>query len=95
MIVAIVERHFQPEKVDDMARLLVELRRRRVKQGGCISSESLRSINDPALCVDISTWTYSDQWKQWEATQERREIQSEIEKLLLTSEEVSIFDIVR
>jgi quinol monooxygenase YgiN len=95
MIMAIVERRFQPEKVDDMARLLVELRRRRVKQNGCISSESLRSVSDPSLWVDISTWTYSDQWKQWEATPERNEIQSEIEKLLLASEEVSIFDMVR
>ena len=95
MIMAVVERHFQPEKVDDMARLLVELRRRRVKQSGCISSESLRSVADPSLWVDISTWTYSDQWKQWEAAPERKEIQSEIEKLQLDSEEVTIFDIVR
>lgn len=95
MITAIVERRFQPEKVGDIARLLVELRRRMMQQSGYISGETLWSVNDPSLWVDVSTWTYSDQWKKWEAAPEHNEIQSEIESLLIASEKESIFNIVR
>jgi len=95
MITAIVERRFQPEKVEDIARLLVELRRRMMQQSGYISGETLWSTNDPSLWVDVSTWTYSGQWKKWKAAPEHKEIQSEIESLLIASEKVSIFNIVR
>jgi heme-degrading monooxygenase HmoA len=95
MITAIVERHFQLEKVEDIARLLIELRRRMAKQSGYISGETLWAVNDPSLWVDVSTWTYSDQWKKWEAAPECREVQTEISNLLVTPPRVSIFKIVR
>jgi quinol monooxygenase YgiN len=95
MITAIVERRFQPEKVEDIARLLVELRRRMMQQNGCISSETLRSANDPSLWVDVSTWTYSDKWKKWETTPEHNEIQFKMKDLLIAPEKVSIFNLMR
>jgi len=95
MITAIVERRFQREKTEDVARLLVELRRRMMQQIGCISSETLCSANDPSLWVNVSTWTYSDQLKSWETTPQYKEIQSELEKILTNSEKVSIFNIVK
>ena len=76
MITVVVERRFQAGKVDDTARLLVELRRRMSKQSGYVSCETLRSTNDPSLWVDVSTWTYSDQWKKWEVAPEHKEIQA-------------------
>jgi quinol monooxygenase YgiN len=97
MITAIVERrfHMAEEKTENIARLLIELRRRMMQQSGCVSSETLHSMKEPSLWVDVSTWTYSDQWKKWENAPERREIQSEIENLLLNSEQVSIFNIIK
>lgn len=97
MITAIVERYFrmEEEKAENIARLLIELRRRMMQQSGCISSETLNSTKNPSLWVDVSTWTYSDQWKKWEEAPERKEIQSEIEKLQINSERVSIFNIIK
>ena len=70
-------------------------KRRMTKQSGYISGETLWSTNDPLLWVDISTWTYSDQWKKWEVAPEHKEMQAEIDSLLIASEKVSIFNIVR
>ena len=95
MIVAVVERRFQTGKTDDAVRLMVELRRRMMKRGGCISDETLRSEDDPSLWLDVSTLTYSDRWKEWEAAREHKELQSEIENLLTAPENISIFDIVK
>jgi len=94
MITAIVERRFSTEKTENIARILIELRRRR-QHSGCLSSETLHSTKDPSLWVDVSTWTYSDQWKKWEDTPERKDIQSEIENLQIDSEQVSIFNIIK
>ena len=95
MIKVMVERRFRLGRVEDVARLLAELSRNERQQSGYISSETLWSVNDPSLWLDISTWTYSDQWKKWEVAPEHKEIQSEIENLLIASEKVSIFNIVR
>ena len=97
MITAIVERRFrmEEEKAENIARLLIELRRRMMQQSGCVACETLHSAKDPSLWIDVSTWTYSDQWKKWEEAPERREIQSEIESLQLNTEQVSIFNIIR
>ena len=55
MIAVIVERRSQPEKVEDIARPLTELRKRAAKQSGYISCETLQSTSGPSLWVDVST----------------------------------------
>jgi quinol monooxygenase YgiN len=88
MIKVIVVRHFLPEKERDAARLLGELRRREVQQDGCITDDILWLVDDPSMWVDISTWTYGDQWKKWESTEEYAELHDKMQNLLITSEEM-------
>ena len=95
MIKVIVERRFCPEKVRDVARLLSELSRRERQQNGYLSGEILRSADDPSLWIDISTWTYSDQWEKWETAPEHNEIQFKMKDLLVAPEKVSTFSIIR
>ena len=95
MITVVVVRHFLQEREKDAARLLGELRRREIKQNGCISSEILWSVDDPSMWVDISTWVHSDQWKKWGVSLERREIKSEMENLLIAADRASIYKIVK
>ena len=95
MITVVVVRRFLQGREKDAARLLGELRRREIQQNGCISSEVLWSVDDPSMWVDISTWTYSGQWRKWEVAPEHREIQSEMENLLIAADGASIFKIVK
>ena len=88
MIKIVVVRHFLPEREGDAARLLGELRRREIRQDGCIKGDILWAVDDPSLWIDISTWTHSDQWKKWESTGEYIEIYHKMLNLLITTEEV-------
>jgi len=49
---------------------------------GYISGETLRSLDDPEVYLVISTWNTLDDWKRWEADQDRQEIQGQIDSLL-------------
>ncbi|MFC2008141.1 antibiotic biosynthesis monooxygenase family protein [Chloroflexota bacterium] len=95
MITVVMVRHLLQEREKDAARLLGELRRREIQQNGCISSEILWSVDDPSMWIDISTWTYSDQWKKWEVALEHRDIESEMQNLLVAADKASIFKIVK
>ena len=65
-----------------MLPLLLDLRSKAITQPGYISGETLININDLEDYVVIGTWKSADHWKAWEATKERREIQSNIDTLL-------------
>ena len=88
MIEVIVVRHFLPENTKDAARLLGELRRREVQQVGCVTGDILWSVDDPSMWIDLSTWTYSDQWKKWESSDGYAELRGKMQNLLITTEEV-------
>ena len=88
MIEVIVIRHFLPDKEREAARFLGELRRREVQQDGCQNCDLLWSLDDPSMWIDISSWTYSDKWKEWQSTEEYAELQDKMDDMLLTPEDV-------
>ena len=95
MIRVITEKRFQQGRVEDIVGLLAELSRKEREQDGCLSDEILQSVADPSTWVDVSTWTYSDQWKKWRTTQEYKKIQLKMKDLLAAPDEVSVFTIIR
>jgi len=62
--------------------VLTQLRQKAVSQPGYISGETLRSLEDPEDYLIISTWQSVDNWKQWWASPERKELQDKLEDLL-------------
>jgi len=95
MIRAIIERHYRSDKKADMERLLVELRLIAMRQPGYVSGETLSSVDDPSVCLIISTWADEDSWKGWMTSSARQQITSKIEPLLLSPEKVSAFRLVK
>ena len=95
MIRAIIERRFRLDKKAEMERLLVELRLKAMHQPGYVSGETLSSIDDPSVCIIISTWTDEDSWKGWMASLERQQATNKIEPLLVSPEKVSVFHLVK
>ena len=95
MIEVVTERRFLHEEVDNVVRLCSEEARRERFVVGCISVEILRSMNDPRVWLNCSTWASSDHWKSWKASPLCNEIEGEIKSHLLAQEKESVFMCIR
>ena len=90
----IIERKIKKGKELDLARLLLELRSRAVKQKGYITGETLRDCDDPSTHIVISTWESAADWKSWSGKMERMEVQSKIDNLLTEPSKTKIYELV-
>jgi heme-degrading monooxygenase HmoA len=64
------------------ARLLINSRKGAMSQPGYISSETMRSLDDPAQVVVVSMWQSKEDWQAWINNDERKTIQAEFESYL-------------
>jgi heme-degrading monooxygenase HmoA len=78
----IIKRKIPKGKEGQLLPLLLELRSKATTQPGYISGETLRNVNDPEDYVVISTWQSVEDWKAWEASKGRAEMQNKIDSLL-------------
>ena len=80
---------------DNLARQMIPLfRKMRTlanEQPGYITGETMRNLEKPDEFLVISTWETSDDWKQWEQSAERQQIQSKIDDLLGGKTDCEIF----
>ena len=80
---------------DNLARQMIPLfRKMRTlanEQPGYITGETMRNLENPDEFLVISTWETSDDWKQWEQSDERQQIQSKIDALLGGKTDCEIF----
>jgi len=90
----IIERKIKKGRELDLARLLLELRSRAVKQKGYITGETLRDYEDPSAHIVISTWESVEDWKNWFNKRERMEVQSKIEDLLTEPPRTKICELI-
>jgi heme-degrading monooxygenase HmoA len=90
----IIERKIKKGREVDLARLLLELRSRAVKQKGYITGETLRDYDDPSAHIVISTWESVGDWKTWSNKKDRLEVQSKIEDLLAEPSKAKIYELV-
>lgn len=83
MAVKIIIRRKVPKgKEAQLLPLILDLRSKAINQSGYISGETLINVSDPEEYVVIGTWKSVENWKAWEASKERGEIQSRIDTLL-------------
>jgi len=78
----IIKRKIPKGKEGQLLPLLLELRSKATTQPGYISGETLRNVNAPEDYVVISTWQSVEDWKAWEASKGRAEMQNKIDSLL-------------
>ncbi len=88
----IIERRVPKGKDTDLANLMRDLRAKAMFARGYISGETLRAHDDSTLYVVISTWKSLEDWKAWEASPERKQIQAKIDTILTQSAQHRIFD---
>jgi heme-degrading monooxygenase HmoA len=88
----LIKRKVPREKGVALLNLITELRGRATVQPGYISGETMRSTEKPDEYLVISTWQSADDWKAWEASEERKTIQSKIDAILGEPTQYEIYD---
>jgi heme-degrading monooxygenase HmoA len=88
----IIDRRVKKGKVPDFLKLLEELRRKAISAKGYISGETLRASDNLYNLIVVSTWHSVDEWKNWEKTPEREELQAKIEKLIVRPTKVKVYE---
>lgn len=78
----IIKRKWQVDTPEALLPLLEELRSRAKEQPGYISSETLRSVEDPEYFLVISKWENADSWTKWTQSKERRDLQGRVDSLI-------------
>ena len=77
-----VKRKVAKGKESELLPLLLELRAKATSRPGYISGETLRGVEDPEDYIVIGTWQSVENWKDWESSPERAQIQDKIDVLL-------------
>ena len=91
MIKVMMKRRAPADKQKELLDLITKLRSEASKQTGYISGETLHSSDRPDEFLVISVWDDEYFWKKWIATDERKAIQAEIDKLIGTPTEYEIY----
>jgi heme-degrading monooxygenase HmoA len=81
-IKVLIKRRVPLEKARETITLFRQLRILATAQTGYISGETLRSLDRPEEFIVIGTWQSPQDWKNWLASPQRKEIQSKIDRLL-------------
>jgi len=82
MVKVLIERHVKKGKAGYLIELLNKLRAELVSQPGYVSGELLQSTEDESTIFAFSTWLSPLDWKSWEGSPKRLEIETKIESLL-------------
>jgi heme-degrading monooxygenase HmoA len=90
----IIKRKLKINDPEELIPLLTELRIRAKDQPGYISSETLRSLDNPEDYQVISKWETAEDWKKWFSHKERRDIQGKVDSLIGEKTFYEIFETV-
>ena len=87
----LIKRKVPADKARDMIPLFRQMRSMATNQPGYISGETLKRLDEPDEFMVISTWHSSEDWKNWLASEDRRNIQEKIDALLGGKTEYEIY----
>jgi heme-degrading monooxygenase HmoA len=78
----LIKRRLPLDKAQYIVSIFRQIRMIAIEQEGYISSETLRSIEDPQEFLVISTWRSLEDWQKWFNSSQRNELHSKIDMLL-------------
>jgi heme-degrading monooxygenase HmoA len=92
MAVKVLIRRNVPENTArEMIPLFRKMRTLANEQPGYITGETMRNLEKPDEFLVISTWETSDDWERWVQSNDRQQIQNQIDSLLGGKTEYEIF----
>jgi heme-degrading monooxygenase HmoA len=78
----LIRRKVPKEKEEELFQLITQLRSLATRQPGYISGETMRSVDDEEENLVISTWESVEDWNAWKESDERAQIQNDVDRLL-------------
>ena len=78
----LIERKFKEDPSVDDIKTINELRMGAMQQNGYVSGETLIDINDHRRIVVISVWADKEKWEAWLNSDERRKLETKLDKHL-------------
>ena len=87
----LIKRQVPENKETELNILLKEMRTSCTQRPGYISGETLKRMDYPGHFLVISTWQSADDWRNWVLSDERKDLQDKIDKLLGTETEYEIY----
>lgn len=87
----LIRREVPEDKARKMIPLFREMRSMANQQPGYITGETMRNLEKPDEFLVISTWETSEDWKRWVQSDQRKQIQDQIDALLGGKTEYEIF----
>jgi heme oxygenase (mycobilin-producing) len=87
----LIKRKVPEDKAKKMLPLFKQMRVMANSQPGYISGETMRRLDLPNEFLVISSWQSSDDWKKWVESNERKEVQAQIDALLGGTTEYEIY----
>jgi len=73
----LIKRKIKDGNMRAAARLLINNRKGAMTQPGYISSETLRSLDDPTQVVVVSMWQNKEAWEAWKNSKTRKANETE------------------
>ncbi len=86
-----IKRKCPKDQERELFRCIKEIRQLVPQQTGYISGEYLKSIDETNEIITISSWFSLEDWKAWFESEERKEIQSNIDAIPGVTTEYSIY----
>jgi heme oxygenase (mycobilin-producing) len=78
----LIKRRLPLDKAQYIAAIFRQLRMIALEQEGYISSETLRSMENPQEFLVISTWRSFEDWQKWFNSSQRKELHAKVDMLL-------------
>ena len=82
----------QAENAEKLAPLILELRSLAASQQGYLTGKTYRSIDRKGEYLVISTWSSLGEWKRWRDSEERMDLQRQIDALLGEETQYRIYE---
>ena len=78
----LIKRQIKDGNMQAAARLLINSRKGAMSQRGYISSETMRSLDDPNQIVIVSMWKDVESWEAWKSSEARKAIENEFKDFI-------------
>jgi heme-degrading monooxygenase HmoA len=92
MIKVHIKRRVPPEKMEDLRTLINQLRSMTMGQPGYIAGETLQRVDRPGESLVVSKWQSVDYWQRWLDSEERANLQGQIDQLLGEETQYEIYE---
>lgn len=92
-IKVLIKRRFKEGYVNEVNKVIKEIRFGAMDQEGYITSETMWDHEDPHRVVIASNWRSIENWNKWKNSDLRKSLEQKLEEVLIDETEYEIFDL--